>query len=42
MDLTNRPAALNVLIFHVPISGRCGLKVRGRRGSLVLPDRLLE
>jgi hypothetical protein len=34
--------ALNVLVFHVPISGRRGLKVRGRRGSLPLPDHPLE
>jgi hypothetical protein len=33
LDLTNRPATLNVLVFHVPISGRHGLKVRGRCGS---------
>jgi hypothetical protein len=32
-DLTSRPAALNVLVFHVPISGRRGLKVRGHCGS---------
>ena len=32
-DLTSRPAAFTVLVFHVPISGRRGLKVRGRRGS---------
>jgi hypothetical protein len=31
-----------MLVFHVPISGRRGLKVRGRRGSSALPDRLLE
>jgi hypothetical protein len=31
--LTSRPAALNVFVFHVPISGRRGLKVRGRCGS---------
>jgi hypothetical protein len=31
-----------VLVFHVPISGRRGLKVRGRRGSLALPDLPLE
>jgi hypothetical protein len=41
-SLTNRPAALNVLVFHVPISGCRGLKVRGRRGSLALSDRPLE
>jgi hypothetical protein len=29
-DLTNRPAALNVFVFHVPISGHRGLKVHGR------------
>jgi hypothetical protein len=28
--LTNRPAALNVLVFHVPIFGHRGLKVHGR------------
>jgi hypothetical protein len=32
-DLTSRPAALNVFVFHVPISGHHGLKVRGRCGS---------
>jgi hypothetical protein len=31
-----------VLVFHLPISSRRGLKVRGRRGSSVLPDRPLE
>jgi hypothetical protein len=31
-----------MLVFHVPISGRRGLKVRGRRGSSALPDRPLE
>jgi hypothetical protein len=31
-----------MLVFHVPISGRRGLKVRGRRGSSTLPDRPLE
>jgi hypothetical protein len=31
-----------VLVFHVPISDRRGLKVRGRRGSSSLPDRPLE
>jgi hypothetical protein len=41
-DLTSRPAVLNVLVFHVLISGRRGLKVCGRRGSWALPDRLLE
>jgi hypothetical protein len=40
--LTNRPAALNVLVFHIIISGRRGLKVRGRRGSLALSDHPLE
>jgi hypothetical protein len=34
--------ALSVLVFHVPISGHCGLKVRGRRRSSALPDRPLE
>jgi hypothetical protein len=33
LDLTNRPAASNVLVFHVPISIRHGLKVHGRCGS---------
>jgi hypothetical protein len=42
LDLTNWLAALNVLVFHVPISSCRGLKVRGRRGSLALRDRLLE
>jgi hypothetical protein len=28
-----------MLVFHVPISGRRGLKVCGRRGSSALPDR---
>jgi hypothetical protein len=42
LDFTNRPVALNVLVFHVPISGRRGLKVRVRRGSSALPDRPLE
>jgi hypothetical protein len=32
-DLTSRPTAFTMLVFHVPISGRHGLKVRGRRGS---------
>jgi hypothetical protein len=41
-DLTSRPAAFTVLVFHVPISGRRGLKVRGRRGSGALLDRPLE
>jgi hypothetical protein len=41
-DLTSRPAALNVLVFHVPISGRRGLKVRGCCGPWVLLDRPLE
>jgi hypothetical protein len=31
-----------VLVFHVPISGRRGLKVHGRRCSWALPDRSLE
>jgi hypothetical protein len=31
-----------MLVFHVPISGRRGLKVRGRRGSSALSDRPLE
>jgi hypothetical protein len=31
-----------MLVFHVPIYGRRGLKVHGRRGSLSLPDRPLE
>jgi hypothetical protein len=31
-----------VLVFHVPISSRRGLKVCGRRGSLALPGRLLK
>jgi hypothetical protein len=42
LDLTSRPAAFTVLVFHVPIYGRRGLKVRGRRGSRVLLDRPLE
>jgi hypothetical protein len=42
LDLTNRLVALNVLVFHIPISDCRGLKVRGRRVSLALPDRLLE
>jgi hypothetical protein len=42
LDLTNRPSSLNVLVFYIPISSRCGLKVCGRHGSLALPDRLLE
>jgi hypothetical protein len=41
-NLTSRQAAFTVLVFHVPISGRRGLKVRGRRGSWALPDRPLE
>jgi hypothetical protein len=32
-NLTSRSAAFTVLVFLVPISGRRGLKVRGRRGS---------
>jgi hypothetical protein len=40
--LTNQPASLNVLVFHVPISGHHGLKVRDRHGSWVLSDRPLE
>jgi hypothetical protein len=32
-DLTSRPAASSMLVFHVPISGHLGLKVRGRRDS---------
>jgi hypothetical protein len=31
-----------MLVFHVPISGRRGLKVRGRHGSWALLDRPLE
>jgi hypothetical protein len=31
-----------VLVFHVPISGRRGLKVHGLRGSWALPDRPFE
>jgi hypothetical protein len=31
-DLTSQPAAFVVLVFHVPISGRRGLKVHGRCG----------
>jgi hypothetical protein len=31
-DLTSRPAAFAVLVFHVPISGHHGLKVHGRCG----------
>jgi hypothetical protein len=42
LDLTSRPNAFIVLVFHVPISGRCGLKIRGCCGSWVLPDRSLE
>jgi hypothetical protein len=42
LDFTNRPAALNVLVFHLPIFGHRGLKVCGRRGSLALSDRPLE
>jgi hypothetical protein len=42
LDFTNRPVVLHVLVFYVPISGRRGLKVRGRRGSSSLPDRPLE
>jgi hypothetical protein len=41
-DLTSWPAAFTMLVFHAPISGRRGLKVRGRRGSWALPNRLLE
>jgi hypothetical protein len=41
-DLTSRPTAFTVLVFHVPISGRRGLKARGRRGSWALSDRPLE
>jgi hypothetical protein len=41
-DLINQPTAFTVLVFHVPISGRRGLKVRGRRGSWALLDRPLE
>jgi hypothetical protein len=41
-NLTNRPAAFTMLVFHVPISGRRGLKIRGRRGSWALPNRPLE
>jgi hypothetical protein len=41
-DLTSQPASLNVLVFHVPISGRRGLKVRDRHGSWALSDRPLE
>jgi hypothetical protein len=32
-NLTSRPAAFTMLVFHVSISGCHGLKVRGRRGS---------
>jgi hypothetical protein len=41
-DLTSRPAALNVFVFYVPISGRRGFKVRDRCGSWVWSDRPLE
>jgi hypothetical protein len=41
-DLTSRPAAFTVLVFHVPISGHRSLKVCGRRGSWALPGRPLE
>jgi hypothetical protein len=37
--LTSRPDALDVLVFHVPISSRRGFKVHGRRCSWILPDR---
>ena len=37
LDFTNCLVALNMLVFHVPISGRRGLKVRGRLGSSALP-----
>jgi hypothetical protein len=42
LDLTSRPAALDMLLFHVPISSCRGLTVRGCRGSWALPDRPLE
>jgi hypothetical protein len=41
-DLTNRPTACTVLVFHVPISGHRGLKVCGRRGSWAFPNYPLE
>jgi hypothetical protein len=41
-DFTSRPTTFNVLFFHVPISGRRGLKVCGCRGSWALPYLLLE
>jgi hypothetical protein len=40
-DLTSRPTVFTTLVFYVPISGRYGLKVRGRRGFWALPDRPL-
>jgi hypothetical protein len=41
-DLTSQPAAFTVFVFHEPISGRRGLKVRDRRRSWALPNRPLE
>jgi hypothetical protein len=41
-DLISRLATLTMLVFHVFISGRRGLKVRGRHGSWALPDCPLE
>jgi hypothetical protein len=41
-NLTSRPTAFTMLVFHVPISSRRGLKVRGHRGSWALPNHPLE
>jgi hypothetical protein len=40
--LTSRPDALNVFVFHVPISSHRGLMVRERRCPWALLDRSLE
>jgi hypothetical protein len=41
MALTGRPDALNMFVFHVPISSHRGSKVRGCRCSWMLSDRHL-